>query len=172
MQLEYATGPLDKLLFQREGDKFTSVHQQDEPERVLAYSHGTIDHSLFVASQRAGLSDNMTMELAQIFQWDVDFVLDIRKGDSFFVLFEELYHNFEMIGYGDILAAEFVNQGERHQAVLYAYPDGKKDYFAPNGQSMRKAFLRAPVEFSRISSNFNLRRVHPPVQKGTPSPRH
>jgi murein DD-endopeptidase MepM/ murein hydrolase activator NlpD len=161
MGLAYSTGPLDRLEFERNGESFTGTQVTTEPERVLAYKHGTIDHSLFIASQRAGLSDALTMRLAQIFQWDIDFVLDIRPGDAFYVLFEELYHNDEFIGHGNILAAEFVNQGETFRAMQYAREDGRRDYFAPSGDSMRKAFLRAPVEFSRISSNFNLRRVHP-----------
>ncbi|NKC00137.1 MAG: peptidoglycan DD-metalloendopeptidase family protein [Pseudomonadales bacterium] len=161
MQVDYASGPLDTLIYEREGKLFTSHQVTAEPDRILAYKHGVIDHSLFVASQRAGLTDNLTMRLAQIFQWDVDFVLDIRPGDAFYVLFEELFHENEFVGYGEILAAEFVNQGDHHRAILYTDDAGDKDYFSPNGTSMRKAFLRAPVEFSRISSNFNLRRVHP-----------
>lgn len=161
MQLDYASGPLDTLIYEREGKLFTSRQVTAEPDRIIAYKHGVIDHSLFVASQRAGLTDNLTMRLAQIFQWDVDFVLDIRPGDAFYVLFEELFHENKFVGYGEILAAEFVNQGDHHRAILYTDDNGDKDYFAPNGTSMRKAFLRAPVEFSRISSNFNLNRVHP-----------
>ena len=161
MAMNYATGPLDTLIYEREGDVFNSRQVTAEPERSLAYRHGVIDHSLFVASQRAGLTDNLTMRLAQIFQWDVDFVLDIRPGDEFYVLYEELYHESEFIGHGNILAAEFVNQGDHYRAMRYQDTDGDADYFAPDGTSMRKAFLRAPVEFSRISSNFNLRRVHP-----------
>ncbi len=161
MELRYATGPLNSLVYTREGERFTGTHETEEPNRVLAYKHGEIDHSLFVASQRAGLTDAMTMRLAQIFQWDVDFVLDIRPGDEFYVLYEELYFNDEFVDYGEILAAEFINQGKRYQAMMYQAEDGTKDYFAPSGDSMRKAFLRAPVSFSRISSNFNLRRVHP-----------
>lgn len=160
-RLNYSTGPLDTLEYHRTDAGFTGRLVSNEPERVLAYKHGTIDHSLFVASQRAGLSDGMTMRLAQIFQWDVDFVLDIRPGDAFFVLYEDLYYNDEFIGYGDILAAEFVNQGDDYRAMQYVDTTGTKDYYAPSGASMRKAFLRTPVEFSRISSNFNLRRVHP-----------
>ena len=161
MALHYKPGPLVTLIYEREGDAFASRQENEEPIRVLAYKHGTIDHSLFVASQRAGLTDALTMRLAQIFQWDVDFVLDIRPGDEFYVLFEELYHNEELIGHGEILAAEFINQGEHYRAIQYVDEEGDKDYFSPSGESMRKAFLRAPVEFSRISSNFNLRRVHP-----------
>lgn len=161
MRVDYASGPLDTLIYERTGKLFGSRQLTADPERVLAYKHGVIDHSLFVASQRAGLTDNLTMRLAQIFQWDVDFVLDIRPGDAFYVLFEELYHDGEFVGHGEILAADFVNQGDHHRAILYQDDAGDRDYFDPDGKSMRKAFLRAPVEFSRISSNFNLRRVHP-----------
>jgi murein DD-endopeptidase MepM/ murein hydrolase activator NlpD len=91
-------------------------------------------------------------------------VLDIRRGDEFSVLFEEQYVDGEFIGYGRILAAEFVNQSTRYRAVYYQDTSGRDDYFSSSGESMRKAFLRAPVEFSRISSNFNMRRLHP-IQK-------
>ena len=159
--LTYSTDRLTSYTFHRNGDQFTATKQVFQPDRVTTYKHSSIDSSLFVASQRAGLPDNLTMRLAQIFQWDIDFVLDIRPGDEFFVLFEELYFEGEFVGYGDILAAEFVNQGRRYRAVQYQTQSGRKDYFTPDGISMRKAFLRAPVEFSRISSRFNMRRLHP-----------
>ena len=159
--LTYSTDRLTSYTFHRDGDQFTAIKQVFQPDRVTTYKHSSIDSSLFVASQRAGLPDNLTMRLAQIFQWDIDFVLDIRPGDEFFVLFEELYFEGEFVGYGDILAAEFVNQGRRYRAVQYQTQSGRKDYFTPDGISMRKAFLRAPVEFSRISSRFNMRRLHP-----------
>ena len=159
--LTYSTDRLTSYTFHRDGDQFTAIKQVFQPDRVTTYKHSSIDSSLFVASQRAGLPDNLTMRLAQIFQWDIDFVLDIRPRDEFFVLFEELYFEGEFVGYGDILAAEFVNQGKRYRAVQYQTQSGRKDYFTPDGISMRKAFLRAPVEFSKISSRFNMRRLHP-----------
>ena len=159
--LTYSTDRLTSYTFHRNGDQFNATKQVFQPDRVTTYKHSSIDSSLFVASQRAGLPDNLTMRLAQIFQWDIDFVLDIRPRDEFFVLFEELYFEGEFVGYGDILAAEFVNQGKRYRAVQYQTQSGRKDYFTPDGISMRKAFLRAPVEFSRISSRFNMRRLHP-----------
>ena len=159
--LTYSTDRLTSYTFHRDGDQFTAIKQVFQPDRVTTYKHSSIDSSLFVASQRAGLPDNLTMRLAQIFQWDIDFVLDIRPGDEFFVLFEELYFEGEFVGYGDILAAEFVNQGRRYRAVQYQTQSGRKDYFTPDGISMRKAFLRAPVGFSKISSRFNMRRLHP-----------
>jgi murein DD-endopeptidase MepM/ murein hydrolase activator NlpD len=168
VKLAYTPGPLETLEFERAGDGFTGREMFQEPTRTRAYKHGTIDHSLFIASQRAGLPDGLTMRLAQIFQWDVDFVLDIRRGDEFHVVFEELYVGEEFVGHGDILAAEFVNRGESYRAIRYTDSDGNSDYYNPDGESMRKAFLRAPVEFSRISSNFNLRRIHPLFKRNMP----
>lgn len=160
--LTYAPGPLERVVFFREQDgSFSSEEIFTEPEKVLTYKHGIISSSLFSTSQAIGLTDNLTMRLAQIFQWDIDFVLDIRPGDEFFALVEEQYLDGEFIGYGDILSARFVNQGRTFTAVRYTTENGVSDYFNAQGRSMRKAFLRAPVEFSRISSSFNLRRMHP-----------
>ena len=161
VRLEYSPGPLETLQFDRDGKNYLAKVVSREPQRLTTYKHGMIDHSLFVASQRAGLDDEVTMRLAQIFQWDIDFVLDIRKGDEFHVLFEELYLGDKFVGYGEILAAEFLNQKTTYQAMHYRNEKGDAHYFNPEGESMRKAFLRAPVSFSRISSNFNLRRKHP-----------
>ncbi len=161
VRLEYSAGPLETLQFDRDGENYVAKAVSREPQRLTTYKQGYIDHSLFVASQRAGLADEVTMRLAQIFQWDIDFVLDIRKGDEFHVLFEELYLGDKFIGYGDILAAEFLNQKQSYQAIYYKNQNDEGHYFNPQGESMRKAFLRAPVSFSRISSNFNLRRKHP-----------
>ena len=160
-KLSYSPGRLEKLEFSRAGDSFEGVEVIAEPERIRRYRHGNIEHSLFVASQRAGLEDSVTMRLAEMFQWDIDFVLDIRAGDAFHVLLEELYLGEQFVGYRDILAAEFVNRGDSYRAVLYKDSAGASSYYNPDGRSMRKAFLRAPVSFTRISSNFNLRRKHP-----------
>ncbi len=169
VKLVYSPGPLETLEFNRVGDSFVGYEVTKKPERMTAYKHATINHSLFVASQRAGLDDALTLRLAQIFQWDIDFVLEIRSGDEFYLLLEELYLDNEFIGYGEILAAEFVNQGDSYRAVLYTDVQGDDDYYGPKGDSMRKAFLRAPVEFSsRISSNFNLRRLHPLWKRSMP----
>ncbi len=164
MKLSYSPDRLETLEFERDGDAFKARHVTRDAQISPAFKHATIDQSLFVASQQAGLSDETTLRLAQIFQWDIDFVLDIRKGDEFSVLFEEKYVDGEFIGFGKILAAEFVNQNTKYRAVYYVDSSGHGDYFTASGDSMRKAFLRAPVEFSRISSNFNLRRFHP-IQK-------
>ena len=168
VKLTYSPGPLEALEFTRAGERFESHEVVHQPDRMRTYKYGRIEHSLFTASQRAGLSDDLTMRLAQIFQWDVDFVLDIRKGDEFHVVYEEKYLNGEFVGNGEILAAEFVNQGDSYRAVRYTTLDDSTGYYAPDGSSLRKAFLRAPVSFSRISSNFNLRRVHPLFKRAMP----
>ena len=137
-----------------------------EAQISSAYKHATIDQSLFVASQRIGLSDEMTLRLAQIFQWDIDFVLDIPQGaTNSRCCSSEKYVDGEFIGFGKVLAAEFVEpECDLPCRSTMSIRAGRGDYYSDSGESMRKAFLRAPVEFSRISSNFNLRRFHP-IQK-------
>jgi len=134
-------------------------------ERRQAHAAGVIEDSLFTAAQKAGLSDRLTMALAGIFGWDIDFALDLRPGDRFSVIYEVLYRDGERIGEGEILAAEFVNRGRVLRAVRYTDPEGRTDYYAPDGRSMRKAFLRTPVAFTRISSRFSLRRRHPVLNR-------
>jgi murein DD-endopeptidase MepM/ murein hydrolase activator NlpD len=130
-------------------------------------AEGRIESSLFLAGKAAGLSDNMVMKLAAIFGWDIDFVLDIRAGDRFFLVYEKIYRDGEVLRDGEILAATFINQGERFQAIRYE-TDGAGRYFAPDGSPMRKAFLRAPLNFSYISSNFNPKRFHPILKRVRP----
>ncbi|HEX5787944.1 MAG TPA: peptidoglycan DD-metalloendopeptidase family protein [Woeseiaceae bacterium] len=124
-------------------------------------AHGVIDSSLFMAGAEAGLSDKVIMNIAGIFAWDIDFVLDIRQGDNFFVQYEELWQDGEYVTDGEIIAAEFNNDGRTARAVRFIDEDGVSDYFTPEGDSVRKAFIRAPVDFTRISSNFNPNRRHP-----------
>jgi len=126
-----------------------------------------IDSSLFLAGKQAGLSDNMVMQLANIFGWDIDFVLDIRSGDRFYLVYEKIYREGEFLRDGDILAATFVNQGTHYQAFRFDV-DGQGRYFDADGRPMRKAFLRAPLNFSYISSNFNPARFHPILKRVKP----
>ncbi|MGB0223497.1 MULTISPECIES: OapA family protein [unclassified Marinobacterium] len=132
-----------------------------EPEMRQRFVTGEISSSLYLAAKSAGLSENITMKLAEVFGWDIDFALDIRKGDQFRVLFEEKYLDGKRIGDGDILAAEFTNNGDTFAAVRYEDSNGDVNYFTPEGRSMRKAFLRSPVDFRRISSGFTRERYHP-----------
>ena len=131
LKLSYAVDRLQTLEFAREDTRFVARRITRKADVVTAYKHSTIDQSLFAASQKIGLSDAITLRLAQIFQWDVDFVLDIRKGDSFSMLFEETYVNDEFVGYGKILAAEFTNRATRYRAVYYTDASGQGDYYRP-----------------------------------------
>ena len=124
-------------------------------------AYGRIDTSLFESATQAGLADKLIMNLAGIFAWDVDFVLDIRGGDHYYILFEEVYQDGVFVTDGNIIAAEFNNNGRTFQAIRYVDKDGRSDYYTPEGLSVRKAFVRAPVDFTRISSSFNPRRKHP-----------
>lgn len=101
------------------------------------------------------------MNVAGIFAWDVDFILDIRSGDNYYVQFEEIWQDGEFVTDGEIIAAEFNNNGRQIRAVRFKDKDNVTDYFTPDGNSVRKAFIRAPVDFTRISSNFNPNRRHP-----------
>lgn len=163
LAVRYEFSPLEAMEATRTdaNSSFSSRLLKRAPETRIAFSEGRIDSSLFAAAARSGLPDATIMSLANIFQWDIDFVHDIRPGDSFHVLYEERWLDGEKIGTGAIVAAEFSNRGRVHRAVRYTAGDGHTNYFTPEGNSMRRAFLRAPVEFSRISSNFNLRRLHP-----------
>jgi murein DD-endopeptidase MepM/ murein hydrolase activator NlpD len=150
------------LKVQRSEDNSFVARVEDVPlTRHVVTTGGVIESSLFVAGAAAGLRDATTMELAEIFRWDVDFVLDLRVGDSFTLVYEQLERNGEKVGDGNILAAEFVNDGRRFRAVRYENAGGKADFYTPEGASLRKAFLKAPVQFSRISSVFNPNRRHP-----------
>jgi murein DD-endopeptidase MepM/ murein hydrolase activator NlpD len=126
-------------------------------------AQGTVESSLFAAGRDAGVSSEVISRLANdIFGWEIDFALDIQRGDKFSLVYEQKYRDGQYIGDGRILAADFVNNGKLHRAVYFESADGKvSDYFAPDGRSMRRQFLRAPLEFTRISSNFNPKRLHP-----------
>lgn len=134
---------------------------EKKPDIKQAVRTGVIKSSLYKAGLDAGLDEDLIMSLAGIFGWDVDFALDIRKGDSFRILYEEKFLDGQRLGSGAILAAEFTNQGTTLQAVRYLDRNGEPQYYSPTGKAMRKAFLRAPLDFRRISSNFNPRRLHP-----------
>jgi len=142
------------------------VEEEHKPiETRLARASGTIDSSLFWAGKEAGLSDSIIMQLTNIFAWDIDFALNLRTGDQFSILYVEHFIDNKPFRTGEILAAEFINRGHSIKAVRHQDPSGKINYYSPDGSSMRKAFLRTPIDFARVSSRFNLRRKHPVLNK-------
>ena len=163
-RMRYAIDEENYLLIDNGPEGAVASRQAREIFREPAEAEGRIESSLFLAAKAAGMSDAMTMQLANIFGWDIDFVLDIREGDRFFVLYEKVYRDGEYLRDGDILAATFINRGERYQAILHE-EDGVLAYYSPDGRPMKKAFLRAPLNFSYISSNFNPKRFHPILRR-------
>ncbi len=162
----YSTLDLTSALqIDRKEDGFDARVVDRPIEKRKRLAHGVIDSSLFLAGADAGLSDKVIMNIAGIFAWDVDFVLDIRQGDSFVVQYEEVWQDGEHVMDGEIVAAEFNNNGRTIHAIRFIDDEGRSDYFTPEGDSVRKAFIRAPVDFTRISSNFNPNRRHPILNK-------
>jgi murein DD-endopeptidase MepM/ murein hydrolase activator NlpD len=163
-RMRYAADEAHYLIVAHDGQQaYASTEARDiitEPTETS----GTITSSLFLAGKQAGLSDNMVMKLANLFGWDIDFVLDIREGDLFYLVYEKIYRDGTFLRDGEIIGATFVNQGEKFQALRFDI-NGQAQYFAPDGRNMRKAFLRAPLNFSYISSNFNPKRYHPILKR-------
>lgn len=163
-QLTYHKSAMNALTAQRIDDTF-AVELISKPVEIKnMQAQAIINSSLFLDGKKAGLADKLIMELAGIFAWDIDFALNLRKGDQFTVVYEKLFVDSKAIGTGNILSAEFINQGRVYTAVRFEH-EGIASYFTPEGKNMRKAFLRTPIKFSRISSHFNLRRKHPVLNR-------
>jgi murein DD-endopeptidase MepM/ murein hydrolase activator NlpD len=145
----------------REEAGFAAKMLDNPVETRIRTAAATIDSSLFQAAEAASISDIVALKLANVFAWDIDFVLDIREGDSFTAVYEQIYQDGKYLHDGEVLAAEFINNGKVYRAVRFATDDGSIGYYTPDGLPMRKAFLRAPVEFTRVSSVFNPHRLHP-----------
>jgi murein DD-endopeptidase MepM/ murein hydrolase activator NlpD len=145
----------------REDDGFAAKMISNPVETKIRSAAATIDSSLFQAAEAAKISDAVALKLANVFAWDIDFVLDIREGDHFTAVYEQIYQDGKYLRDGEVLAAEFVNNGKVFRAVRFASAGGQASYYTPQGKPMRKAFLRAPVEFTRVSSVFNPHRLHP-----------
>jgi murein DD-endopeptidase MepM/ murein hydrolase activator NlpD len=163
--LERKLSDSETLKVTRDADGFISDVLENPLEVRTRTASATIESSLFQAAANAGLSDRVAFDLAEIFQYDIDFVLDIQAGDRFTVVYEEVFQDGVPLRVGNILAAKFVNEGREYRAVRYMGSEGQGQYFDPDGKSLRKAFIRAPVQFSRISSRFNPSRRHPVLNR-------
>ncbi|MCY7260322.1 MULTISPECIES: peptidoglycan DD-metalloendopeptidase family protein [Pseudomonas chlororaphis group] len=144
---------------------FTFNRVITKPVVRSAYVHGVINSSLSQSAARAGLSHSLTMDMANIFGYDIDFAQDIRQGDEFDVIYEQKVANGKVVGTGNILSARFTNRGKTYTAVRYTNKQGSSSYYTADGNSMRKAFIRTPVDFARISSRFSMGRKHPILNK-------
>jgi murein DD-endopeptidase MepM/ murein hydrolase activator NlpD len=151
----------ETLKIRRDTHGFSADVLDDPLETRVRTASAVIDRSLFDAVAAAGTHVQTALALAQIFGWDIDFALDIRPGDSFVVTYEELYENGRYVKDGPVLAALFRNNGRVYRAARYVDPTGSANYYTPEGKSLRRAFLRTPVDFTRVSSTFDLHRMHP-----------
>ena len=159
--VRHTVDQLQTVVYRRMDGGFSSERAVREPQVRESWATVEIESSLFLAGREAGLSSNLILEVANILGGVIDFVLDPRKGDTMEILYEELYLDGEKYGDGKVLAASYTNRGERFDAYRYVDSNGMTSYYNADGVSMRKAFLMAPVDFTRISSNFNPRRLHP-----------
>ncbi len=150
-----------RAIMRFDGDKATVTAQSREVEHREHVAHGVIDSSLFAAGSKAGMSNQMVLKLAELFKYDIDFVQDLREGDSFTVIYDDVYRDGAYLHEGDIVAAEFVNQGDRYTAYRFKKDDGSYGWFSEDGRPIQKSFLRIPVDFTRISSQFSAARMHP-----------
>lgn len=170
-----ANGNLRTLRFDRDesrrvvlnysADKVVEAIHDRAVDRRVEVAHGVIVSSLFEAGDQAGMSDLMTLKLANAFGYDIDFAQDLREGDSFSVIYDQVYREGERLRAGEVLAATFINQGKRYTAIRYTNAKGETLYYTEDGRPLRKAFLRTPVEFTRISSRFSSGRMHPILGK-------
>ncbi|HHI76544.1 MAG TPA: LysM peptidoglycan-binding domain-containing protein, partial [Gammaproteobacteria bacterium] len=162
--LRLVRNPIERIEVVREGERYRSRIVKKPLQRRLAEVSGVIHSSLFADGHKAGLSDGQIMQLAEIFGWDIDFALELRPGDQFRVVYEEQLVDGRKYRNGPILAAEFVNRGHTHQAFRFEH-DGEVGYYDAKGRSKRRAFIRTPIRFARISSRFQPRRWHPVLGK-------
>nr|WP_127346544.1 peptidoglycan DD-metalloendopeptidase family protein [Pseudidiomarina mangrovi] len=156
-QLTYQLSATETLVVSKEGERYRSDIETKTIESRPSFAFAKITSNFWNAGLEAGLTSQQIMSVADMFGWDIDFALDIREGDEFSLLFERNYVDGEFIGFGKVLAAEFVNRGQVFQAILH----DNGQYYTAEGRAMRKSFLRSPVNFTHITSNFNPRRLHP-----------
>lgn len=160
-RLEVFTSPLEGYVFTLVDARYEVEPIQRTADVVNVMRQGRIADSLFLAGQRADIPAGVIMSMADVFGGVIDFLMDPRQGDEFSIIYEEKYLDGQFIGTGDVLAAQFVNQGREHIAVRYETANGDIGFFNPEGESMQKAFLKNPLDVFRISSNFNPNRMHP-----------
>jgi len=165
------SGELLQLQYQTDNKSIIKIERGDSGYQAKMVDASFVTHSvlksaeikssLFGATDEAGIPDQVAIQMADIFSSYIDFHTDLRRGDHFVVVYEAVYNNGELVRTGQVLAAEFTNQGKTYKAVMYRNPEGQISYYTPDGKNLHKSFLRSPLEFTRISSGFSLARLHP-----------
>jgi murein DD-endopeptidase MepM/ murein hydrolase activator NlpD len=149
------------VVVERDGSLIRARREMRPVERDLVVVDGTVRSSLFDAMSATGESETLALELADLFQWDIDFHREVREGDTFALLVERVRSEGATVAYGPVVAATYTNRGKRYTAVRYAFAGAKDSYYDEHGSPLRKQFLRAPLRFSRLTSRFSLSRMHP-----------
>ena len=160
-RFEYEIDGEKKLVVCRDASDFTATLEDIQYDVRLEKVEGTIESSIFESMPKIGETPFLAVRLAQIFAWEINFIKDVQTDDSFSVLIEKRYLNGEFKGYGKLLAATFVNQGKTFESFMFADSSGNVEYYNSKGESVKRAFLKAPLSFTRISSRFSLSRLHP-----------
>ena len=163
--LRYLDSDSAQILIDKQNGEFHSKTLPALLETRLFVRTGEIKTNLYAATDEAGLPDAAANQVSELFSGDIDFHHDLRKGDRFTVVYEMTYSNGALLHTGRIQAAEFVNQGHTYRALYFQKDAQHGDYYTPEGKSVHKAFLRSPIEFSRVSSRFSLSRFHPILNK-------
>ncbi len=161
IEFRYRTDEDHDYVARLEGERFTDRVEPVAWDIHLRHLAGTIDSSVFETLRARGIGDAIPMKLAVIYGWDIEFAIDVHPGDRYNILFQEKWHNGRFVEYGKVLAATLTVQGVDHTAIYYKDPSGYEEYYDPQGRSMRKQFLRSPVNYTRISSRFSYHRLHP-----------
>jgi len=165
LSFRYHYGGDTMLLVEKQGDHFKISEQGLPLERRVVMKSGQIRSSLFAATDAANMPDAVAVQMADVFSTDIDFHRDLQRGDKFTVVYEAFYNKGELVKTGHILTAEFINSGKAYRAVYFQGNDGHGGYYTADGKNLRKAFLRSPLEFSRITSGFTAARYHPILQE-------
>ena len=165
VSLNYLSEQGTQIVIKKQGDTFSSTSVAAQLEKRLFVRTGEIKTSLYAATDAAGMPEAAANQLTQIFNGDIDFHHDLKRGDKFTAVYEMTYSNGALVKTGQIQAAEFINQGHVYRAVLFQSDATHSDYYTPEGRSLKKAFLRSPIAFSRVSSGFTMARFHPILNK-------
>lgn len=165
ISLRYLAGDERLITVERAGDDFVAKETPIKPEVRLVMRSGEIRSSLFGATDAADVPDSVASQMAEVFSSDIDFHRDLRKGDRFSLVYETHSHNGATIKTGRLLAAEFVNAGKTYRALYFQDPQGRDGYYTPDGQNLKRAFLKSPMPFSRVSSGFSNARYHPVLRE-------
>lgn len=165
VSFEYQLNTDQFITIRKATNGYEAEKQQHQLEVRPILKSASITSSLFGASDAANIPDHVAIQLADIFESEIDFHTDLRRGDRFNVIYEGSYHQGELLKTGNVLAAEFVNNGKTYRAIGYRGQDNQMQYYTPDGKSLHKSFLRSPLEFTRVSSGFSTARFHPVLQR-------